>query len=605
MSSEIPPNPYFNNINFNPSFFTIIGEYLTEAIANSKYLKLIGGTLSGFLGIKRTPRTELDVNGKAVINNTLTSIPANGILGSNGTRLILLEGTVSETPYALGINSGELWYGTSSTGIHNFYSGTNKTLTLDTLGNITAGKSTYTISIIPPTVSAKAQILTSTATDLLLQPTQGYVGIGTTTTQGYPFYVAGQSYFLGKANYDGSIVLGYNAAQPANMQVGSLNGTNVALCKTLNDYSTSAAVGDLVIRSTQKTLIQSGAGVAAITITSGNNVGIGTTDPLTNKLYVNGDLRIDGNTTTFGSIYPCLQLTSTLMNNLAIAAAGGNFSTTANYGDMILRSANRLLMQSGSGASAICIGTNNYVNIGNGGTGVGNPTYPITIYSTSTTGLTISSYANASVASYLGNQTTSITPNIMLGVLGTSAFSTNFYVYSDKRIKKDIIPLENSLDLINKINPVSFKYIDYIERGTINNYGIIAQEIEEIIPEVINSHKDYIPNIYKNVDKYDNELLRLYIKTYDLSVGDKIKIYDVKNKDHHRKIIEKNEDYITIDEPIENYEEGTNLFIYGKEIEDVKNVNYEALFVINIKATQELYQRLKTLEDIIKNLIKN
>ena len=51
---DTPPNPYFSGINFNPSFFSSISAYLTEAIANSKYLRLIGGILSGNLGIKNT-----------------------------------------------------------------------------------------------------------------------------------------------------------------------------------------------------------------------------------------------------------------------------------------------------------------------------------------------------------------------------------------------------------------------------------------------------------------------------------------------------------------------------------------------------------------------
>jgi hypothetical protein len=46
MSANIPPNPYFNNINFNPNFFNVAVQYLTEAIANSKYLRLIGGILA-------------------------------------------------------------------------------------------------------------------------------------------------------------------------------------------------------------------------------------------------------------------------------------------------------------------------------------------------------------------------------------------------------------------------------------------------------------------------------------------------------------------------------------------------------------------------------
>jgi hypothetical protein len=40
---DTPPNPYFNGINFNPSFFSPVFNYLPEAIANSKYLRLIGG----------------------------------------------------------------------------------------------------------------------------------------------------------------------------------------------------------------------------------------------------------------------------------------------------------------------------------------------------------------------------------------------------------------------------------------------------------------------------------------------------------------------------------------------------------------------------------
>jgi hypothetical protein len=91
MSANLPPDPYFNNINFNPSFFSTITDFLTIAIANSKYLRLIGGRLTGNLGIKVNPRVELDVNGKCVINNSLNSLPSNGTFGANGTKLILTE----------------------------------------------------------------------------------------------------------------------------------------------------------------------------------------------------------------------------------------------------------------------------------------------------------------------------------------------------------------------------------------------------------------------------------------------------------------------------------------------------------------------------------
>ena len=127
------------------------------------------------------------------------------------------------------------------------------------------------------------------------------------------------------------------------------------------------------------------------------------------------------------------------------------------------------------------------------------------------------------------------------------------------------------------------------------NYGVIAQEIEEIVPDIINSHKDFIPNIYKNADSYDG-LNTIYIDTTDIIIGDKIKIYNDINSEHFINVVEIGANYITIDKPVENYEKDTLLFLYGKEIPDFKNVNYEALFVINMRATQEIYKRLKAIE---------
>ena len=140
MSSQIPPNPYFSGINYNPGFFSSITDYLTVAIANSKYLKIIGGTLNGFLGILRTPRVALDVNGQAVINDGTSGIPANAtLLGSAGTKLILKEGGGLATPIALGTYLNDLWYGVSGVGNHLFYSGTNERVRINDVGNVGIG----------------------------------------------------------------------------------------------------------------------------------------------------------------------------------------------------------------------------------------------------------------------------------------------------------------------------------------------------------------------------------------------------------------------------------------------------------------------------------
>ncbi len=61
--------------------------------------------------------------------------------------------------------------------------------------------------------------------------------------------------------------------------------------------------------------------------------------------------------------YPNIRLGSANGNNLGIATGANGFSTSALAGDMVLRSLNRLILQSGGGSYGILIDTNNNVNV--------------------------------------------------------------------------------------------------------------------------------------------------------------------------------------------------------------------------------------------------
>lgn len=62
------------------------------------------------------------------------------------------------------------------------------------------------------------------------------------------------------------------------------------------------------------------------------------------------------------------------------------------------------------------------------------------------------------------------------------------YYFSDKRIKKDIVKLNNSLSIISKLNPVSYNFDTqsnpHIALPREKQYGFISQEIKEILPEL-------------------------------------------------------------------------------------------------------------------------
>lgn len=61
--------------------------------------------------------------------------------------------------------------------------------------------------------------------------------------------------------------------------------------------------------------------------------------------------------------------------------------------------------------------------------------------------------------------------------------------YSDKRLKKNIKPINNALNLISRLNGVYFYENDLAKRYGFNNnkeqIGVIAQEVQEIVPDAI------------------------------------------------------------------------------------------------------------------------
>ena len=64
---------------------------------------------------------------------------------------------------------------------------------------------------------------------------------------------------------------------------------------------------------------------------------------------------------------------------------------------------------------------------------------------------------------------------------GSVTTSTSFVTSSDERIKKDIVDMDKGLAEILQLKPKKFKY----NIGTVDQYGFIAQEVEEIMPDLI------------------------------------------------------------------------------------------------------------------------
>ena len=149
--------------------------------------------------------------------------------------------------------------------------------------------------------------------------------------------------------------------------------------------------------------------------------------------------------------------------------------------------------------------------------------------------------------------------------------------------------------------------------------GIITQDVEKILPELIHTSKDYIADIYSYA-KHENGIITLDKDISNLiNIDDEIKIVLDNNDKNNLEIVLDDTPYnnrckrrfIKVVEIIDNHSfkidielEEDNIFIYGKKVDNFKRLDYESLYCLNIAGTQELYKIIQQQTIIIQDLQK-
>jgi chaperonin cofactor prefoldin len=67
-------------------------------------------------------------------------------------------------------------------------------------------------------------------------------------------------------------------------------------------------------------------------------------------------------------------------------------------------------------------------------------------------------------------------------------FAVSFVPTSDRRIKENFAPLENSLDKLKGLQGVSYNRIEDITKR--REIGFVAQDVQEVLPEFVHYHED-------------------------------------------------------------------------------------------------------------------
>ena len=385
---------------------------------------------------------------------------------------------------------------------------------------------------------------------------KGKVGIGTTS----PSSRLEVNGWIGRTSHDNGALLGsYNnvgsndtksnpiyaigsAYVPTNGALNNMYGIGYTHTNAPFISATAPSWGLYVAADGNARSFISGSANGA-TYFNGGNVGIGTTSP-THKLHVAGDVMADGG-----------WLRTTGPRGWYNQTYGGGWNMTDNnwirsYGGMaVYISGSSNLSWAGRYFSEN--NSNSYYN------------------GSSNVGLEV---RHANVADWIG-------------------------AYSDERIK-DIIGRSNSKDDLSNLLAVKvtdYKMKDKVQYGEKVTKKVIAQQLKTVFPQAVSLQTKVIPDIYKV-----SEIKEGYIKLEtDLKKGDKVKLIfekDEQTSDELVEVLSTDKNGFTVD----NIKEG-KVFVYGKQVDDFHVVDYDAVSMLNVSASQELYKLIlkqqKTIAD--------
>ena len=175
-----------------------------------------------------------------------------------------------------------------------------------------------------------------------------------------------------------------------------------------------------------------------------------------------------------------------------------------------------------------------------------------------------------------------------------------FHAKSDRRIKKDLRLSDGEKDLavLNKIEVTDYRHIDEVRDGKAFRKGLIAQQVESVFAEAIEKDKEHIPNVFAFPVSLslDNGIAQFdLVKAHDLNVGDNVKIMTADGEEFFQVASIINEKSFTIKD-WKGSQDANELFVYGKEVDDFRTVDYDRVFTLAVSATQELARKVEILE---------
>ena len=427
------------------------------------------------------------------------------------------------------------------------------------------------------------------------------VGIGTTTPN-CPLAVVGNIFF-GKQRPNttftqagDTLYLGAEQKYLGNTLLTSIGGSTDWINLMANPISAGIMFG-----TSGSTIANPHANATALMVIKPNgNVGIGTASP-TNTLDVNGGIDARGNinastvnattvnastatvtTENAGTVNTTnLNAVSTVTASTVTATTVGGTTITASG---TLSAAQAGIGTSTPGATLDVVGTGNFhTSLGVGG---------VATHGTFEVGFDGGHFSytsqNAGFASNgnLGPFSPGSSVPCAIYANGTIVSTETFLAISDERVKNIIgrSDAARDLDTLREIAITDFRYKDVVAHGTAPVKKVIAQQVETVFPQAVTKHTGEVPDIYQQAAVKGG-----WVKlATDLKVGERVKLMGEKEQGVYEVLEVRDGAFRTGFNPA-----AEKVFVYGREVKDFRTVDYDAIAMLNVSATQELARKLE------------
>jgi len=452
------------------------------------------------------------------------------------------------------------------------------------------------------TAASAASLVNPNNINAVSVTTNNYVGIGT-STPGYNLEVAGSAGLDGTLNVGGATVLGstLNVSGAAVLD-STLNVSGAAaLGSTLNVSGAAGFLNNLSVngqfslggtlnmsnayamyaRNTSGTLeaffwprfsdnctyldygsagfyIRNDTGTPVMWMGNNGNVGIGTTSPNYN-LEVSGTVGFDTNASAYA---------------LAVGAGGFEQNSVAPF---YIDAPNYI-------GGRLTVTAAGYVGIGTSSPSKGLLDVEGDLYNKAGT----ANYGFLSASGASGNAPAS---SQFVSIFANNTIWAGSYVIasSDERIKNIHGHSDSAADLqtLLGIRITDYTYRDTVANGSGPQKKVIAQQVETVFPQAVSRHTDVVPDIYQKAAIKDGWVqLATNLKT-----GERVRLIGGK-KEGVFEVLESAPGRFRTS----FLGDGEQVFVYGREVKDFRTVDYDAIAMLNVSATQELARRLMELE---------